>query len=67
MSKYPMGKLDDTDEGQIALGVSSNKRTGVIKIHFGKEVSWIGLYPSQVRELADLLLKHAVAVEGNAQ
>jgi hypothetical protein len=55
--EFPRGKLNSTDEGQLALKVSSGK--GAIRVDFNKPVAWLGLGAAGARELAAMLIKHA--------
>lgn len=54
---YPMGKLHESDEGEIVFGVTSHR--GKVILNFGKPVAWMGMDAHQARSLAALLLKHA--------
>ncbi len=38
--KFPGGKLNENDEGELQLGVRA--RDGVIEVAFGKEVAFLG-------------------------
>lgn len=55
--KFPRGKLHESDEGEIQMGVTV--RQGTVILAFGKEVAWLGLPPQQARELGRLLLERA--------
>lgn len=57
--KFPQGKMDDTDEGEIGIVITYDKLNGVVRIDFGKPVAWLGLPPQGATELAHLLLKCA--------
>jgi hypothetical protein len=54
--EYPMGKLDKTDEGEIAFGVTSHR--GKVIINFGKPVAWLGMDAKQAAGLAAVLIQH---------
>lgn len=56
---FPMGKVEDTDEGELRMGVAYDKLDGIVRVQFGKPVAWLGLPPPQARQLAQLLLLHA--------
>lgn len=62
--KFPEGKLNRRDEGEIKIGVSN--RNGAVIINFGVPVTWIGMPPDTVRSLAKMLLKHADITEENS-
>lgn len=58
---YPQGKLNQDDEGGLHFSVS--EEDGVIKLDFGKQVSWIGMPPEGARQLAAILIRHADSIE----
>jgi hypothetical protein len=39
-NKYPQGKLDETDEGELTMKVYRKEDTVILD--FGKDLSWIG-------------------------
>ena len=53
--KFPMGKLNEDDEGELrlALGLSNGK----IIFNFGKPVAWLGLDYETATSLNDSLSK----------
>lgn len=55
--KFPNGKLNDDDEGEIAFRVGSEN--GLVVIDFGKPVHWLGFPPGTALDLANLLIQHA--------
>ncbi len=59
---YPNGKLTDKDEGGLVYKVGRYKDTVIME--FGTPVKWLGLPPENARELAQVLIKHADAIEG---
>ncbi len=54
---FPDGKINPNDEGEIRIAVSS--QGGVIRIDFGKPVTWIGFNANEAKSLAALLMRHA--------
>lgn len=40
--EFPDGKVHESDEGGLSMAVGVGK-SGVVEIHFGKPVAWIGL------------------------
>lgn len=59
--RFTHGKLNKSDKGELQFGVSV---TGsVIRIDFGKEVSWMGLYAEHARAFAKALLDAADQAE----
>ncbi len=57
--RFPQGKLDDTDEGELTLAIGYDKLNGVVRLEFGKPVAWMGLPPRKAKDLAEKLLFHA--------
>ena len=55
--QFPDGKLDETDEGEIAIGVTSSN--GLVHVNFGKSISWFAFPPERAIEFAKLLLRYA--------
>lgn len=57
--KFPYGKIRDDDEGELAVGVCVDPKTGNVVIDFGCSVSWIAMQPKDAIEFAKLILKYA--------
>jgi hypothetical protein len=57
--EFPLGKLNDDDQGALRLGVAYDPVDGIVRMEFGKPVAWLGFPPSDAIELAKLLLKNA--------
>lgn len=62
--RYPMGKLNEDDEGEITIAVAADPKTQRIIIDLGKPVAWIGFTAEQAVELADVLTKKAWQARG---
>ncbi len=56
--KYPEGKLNDTDEGEVRIAITQTHKGKVI-IDFGTPVRWIGFSKEQAIELANTILEKA--------
>lgn len=54
---FPRGKLFDSDEGELQIGIGVVDRTIVVK--FGKPTAWIGLDYYSAVGLAQTILKRA--------
>jgi len=54
--KFPDGKLNENDEGEIRLGMTV--KDGVLIINFGKPIEWIGLEKKQVKEWIEYFQKY---------
>lgn len=59
--EFPRGKLDDSDEGALKIGIAYDKHNGIVRVDFGKPVAWLGLPPSEAINIARSLLHHAGA------
>lgn len=55
--EFPMGKLNNDDEGEIRIGIT--KSNGKVIIDFGKPVHWIGFSPEQAKQVAESLLRNS--------
>ena len=55
--KFPRGKLNEHDEGEIQFGVTAHG--GTVILAFGKEVAWLGMPPQVARQLARTLIERA--------
>jgi len=47
---FPEGKVNDDDEGALVMGMTI--MDGVIVLHFGTQISWIGLDVNTARAIA---------------
>ena len=55
--KFPRGKLHESDEGELQMGVTVKQ--GTVIVAFGTPVAWLGLTPQIARDLAATLLERA--------
>jgi hypothetical protein len=62
-NKYPRGKLNEDDEGELQFAIGADTKEGVVIISFGKNVSWLGMPPELARDLARLLNQKADEVD----
>ena len=60
---FPRGKLNETDEGELALAVSSEKN--MVRIDFGTPVAWVCLSPDQALAFASVIVARAMAMKAN--
>jgi hypothetical protein len=58
---FPEGKLRHDDEGQLRLAIGN--RGGKVVLDFGTPTAWIGFNPSDARNLATALNRHADEAE----
>lgn len=59
--KFPEGKLDDSDEGQLMMAVSEDQ--GKVRVDFGTEVKWFAVKPEQAREIGNALIGKADEID----
>lgn len=55
--EFPDGKLNQNDEGALAVMVGNEN--GKVVIRFPKPVAWIGFTPEQAIDIAQTLITHA--------
>ncbi len=58
---FPQGVLNDDDQGAIKIGITFDKKDGLVHLDFGKPVAWAAFPPEMAAQLARMLLKHAGA------
>lgn len=61
--RFPFGKADQHDEGEIRLALASDHANSIVRVEFGEPVAWIGLPAKQAREFAALLMDKADALD----
>lgn len=59
--KFPRGKLNADDEGELRYGIAHDH--GKILVKFGKPVELLGFDPQSARALANALLRKAYEAE----
>lgn len=55
--KFPEGKINDTDEGQLVVGVKESD--GEVYIAFGTPVAWLQLRAEDAKDFANTLIEVA--------
>lgn len=58
--KFPEGKLNATDEGEIQFGIAADVAANTVVLNFGTPVVWLGLTPAQAIAIADSLKANAL-------
>lgn len=61
--RFPEGKVDETDEGELRLALTADVRQGVVRLAFGKPVAWFALPADRARALARFLIAKADEVD----
>lgn len=62
--KFPLGKYNQHDEGEIAFGVAADKQAGKVIIDFGKPTAWVGMTADQADAFAESLKSKAAELRG---
>lgn len=57
--RFPLGKLSQSDEGEIQFGVAADPVKNKVVLNFGKPTAWIGFDAEQAEQLAESLLSNA--------
>jgi len=60
--EWPHGRVSGDDDGELALAISSDAATGLVRMDFGKPVAWMAMSPDDAVALAQLLIRHARAI-----
>jgi hypothetical protein len=58
--RFPQGKLNDDDAGELQFGVAHTSEKVVI--NFGKPIAWVGMDPDQADAFAQLIVQHAMNI-----
>lgn len=61
--KFPRGRLNPDDEGEIAVGVAVDG--DVVVLAFPKPVAWVGMPAEQAEKLADTIKQRAAEARRN--
>ncbi len=59
----PREKAGDGDEGQLKLALAADHGNRIVRLDFGKNVTWLGLTPDDARNLCALLMVKAEEIE----
>ncbi len=57
--EFPEGVLDDTDEGEIRLGIAADHDRQLVHFNFGKPVAWFSMTKQQAIDIAASLVTKA--------
>lgn len=57
--RYPYGKADATDEGELRMALAADHGNGIVRVEFGTPTAWLGLPAREARALAAGLIKKA--------
>lgn len=56
--KFPQGKINENDQGELAFAVTHDREKNLVIINFCKDVSWLGLDPNTCEGFIQILQKH---------
>lgn len=60
--RYPDGKLNENDEGEISLGIATHE--GKVIMNFGDNpIKWIGFTKEQAKIIGEALIKKSEEIE----
>lgn len=62
--KFPQGKFNANDEGELNIAVGVDPKTKKVIIDFGKPVAWLGMDPESAHKFADFIKKRADDAKG---
>jgi len=57
--KFPYGKVDPTDEGELVLAVAYDRVHNLVRIEFGKPVAWMAMSPDEAIAFAEVITAKA--------
>lgn len=61
--RFPYGRLEASDEGELRVAIAADVRNGVVRVEFGKPIAWFALPSGLAREWARALLEKADDVD----
>jgi len=57
--KFPEGKLNEDDQGELAFHIGHHKQKNIVFIDFNHPVHWFAMSPTTAMQLAKHLIDHA--------
>ncbi len=61
--QFPKGKLNEDDQGELTIGVATDKEKKTVIINFGKRVAWIGLPAEELKIFINILQDKLKGIE----
>ncbi len=61
--QFPKGKLNEDDQGELTIGVATDKEKKTVIINFGKRVAWIGLPAEGLKIFINILQDKLKGIE----
>lgn len=65
--KFPMGKLNETDEGDLRIAVAADLQSQRVILNLGTPVAWIGFTYEQAMALSESFRDKAFELRGIRQ
>lgn len=59
--RFSMPALNESDQGELKMGVAYDKLDGLVRVEFGKPVAWLAMPPEDAVAFAQSLLRHAAS------
>jgi hypothetical protein len=56
---YPGGRLNSSDDGELAFAIALDPSKRIVILRFGKAVDWVGLAKPEAIHLANMILEKA--------
>lgn len=57
--RFPQGKIDPTDDGELAFAIATDPDRKAVVIRFSKPVDWLGFGRDEALALANKLIEKA--------
>jgi hypothetical protein len=62
--KFPLGKMNETDQGEIIVGIAAVPADKLVVMNFGTPTAYIAFTGDQALEIADSLRDRALELRG---
>ena len=59
LGTFSEGKLNPSDQGDLALAITWDERNQVVRLDFGKPVAWFAMSAHDARVIAEMILEKA--------
>lgn len=56
---FPRGHADEHDEGELRMAITTDRANAIVRIVFGKSITWLGLPAADARQFAKMLTDKA--------
>ena len=62
--RWPQGRVEGADDGELVFAVAVDREHQIIRVEFGKQVSWLGLDREAAEKLRDALSEKLLELRG---